>query len=232
MRLRNGYTLRQPLIRGFSFADLMMVVAVLGALFTFAAIKWSNARDRNRLATCKDRLEQINRAVLTYALDNRERLPEPEPGVLKPHWWWYKEQVKGNLNLRGRSSAADREFACPSDRGYDDDKPLRLSEKSDFSSYTYNGVNLPGLPNISGKNLGTIKEPGRTLLVMEWTAHAPLSWHRSRTGSKNHPFYNNAESVVGFVDGRVEMIPIYYDGINAAYTRDPIPGYDYKYSGD
>jgi len=88
------------------------------------------------------------------------------------------------------------------------------------------------MPNISGRNFGTIKEPGRTLLVMEWAAHAPLSWHRSRTGSKNRPFYNDAESVVSFLDGRVDLIPIYYDGINAAYTRDPIPGYDYKYSGN
>ncbi len=67
---------------------------------------------------------------------------------------------------------------------------------------------------------------------MEWTAHAPLSWHRSRTGRNNRPFYNDAENMVAFVDGHVEFIPIYYDGINSAATRDPIPGYKYKYSGD
>ena len=66
---------------------------------------------------------------------------------------------------------------------------------------------------------------------MEWVAHAPLSWHRSRTGRANTPFYNDAESVVGFVDGRVALIKVYYDGLNAAYTRDPAPGYNYKYSG-
>jgi Tfp pilus assembly protein PilE len=232
MRVRAERAGRQTSTVGFTFADLLVVFAVLVVLFTIAVAKWSNTRDRNRLAQCKDRLQQVNHAVLAYTIENGGRLPEPEPGIIKPHWWWYKEQVKGNLNLRGRSTAADKVFACPSDRGYDDNKPFRLSEKSDFSSYTYNGVNLPGIPNISGRNFGTIKEPGRTLLVMEWTAHAPLSWHRSRTGSKNHPFYNDAESVVSFLDGRVELIPIYYDGINAAYTRDPIPGYDYKYSGN
>ena len=46
------------------------------------------------------------------------------------------------------------------------------------------------------------------------------------------PFYNDAQSVVGFVDGHVAYTKIYYDGINAAYTRDPAPGYDYQYSGD
>jgi hypothetical protein len=67
---------------------------------------------------------------------------------------------------------------------------------------------------------------------MEWTAHAPLSWHKSKTGKRNMPFYCDAESVVGFVDGHVALTRIYYDGYNAAYTQDPIYGYDYQYSGD
>ena len=232
MRVRGVNSWQPKRSDGFTFADLLVVLATLLLLVTVSLAWWTNSRDRSRLVQCKERLQNINQAVLNYTMDNRGQLPELDLGVTKPHWWWYKEQVKGYLDLRTRSSATDKDFACPSDRGYDDNKPFWLSEKSDFSSYTYNGVNLPGLPNISGRNLGTIKEPGRTLLVTEWTAHAPLSWHRSRTGSKNRPFYNNAESVVGFVDGRVELIPIYYDGINAAYTRDPIPGYDYKYSGN
>ena len=65
---------------------------------------------------------------------------------------------------------------------------------------------------------------------MEWTAHAPLSWHKSKTGRKNTPFYRDAQSVVGFVDGHVSFPRMYYDGYNAAYTRDPIPGYAYQYS--
>jgi prepilin-type processing-associated H-X9-DG protein len=66
---------------------------------------------------------------------------------------------------------------------------------------------------------------------MEWCAHAPLSWHRSRTGKANAPFYSDAEAMVAFLDGHAEIIPIYYDGYNAAYTRDPIAGYKYRYSG-
>jgi hypothetical protein len=30
----------------------------------------------------------------------------------------------------------------------------------------------------------------------------------------------------------VSLTRIYYDGFNAAYTQDPIDGYDYQYSGD
>ena len=46
------------------------------------------------------------------------------------------------------------------------------------------------------------------------------------------PFYCDAQSVVGFVDGHVSFSKIYYDGYNAAYTQDPIPGYDYQYSAN
>jgi hypothetical protein len=93
-------------------------------------------------------------------------------------------------------------------------------------------VTMPGMPNLAGLPLSSVQQPKRTLLVMEWTAHAPLSWHKSKTGRKNSPFYCDAQSVVGFVDGHASLTRIYYDGYNAAYTQDPIAGYDYQYSGN
>jgi hypothetical protein len=156
----------------------------------------------------------------------------PAPGA----WWFYKDQVKGYLGLTGPSSSSERIFGCPSDRGYGEGRetpvPFRRSKKHNYTSYVFNGVDLPGVPNVAGWPVANVKDPSRTLLVMEWTAHAPLSWHHSLTRMENTPFYNDAESVVGFVDGHVKFIPIYYDGMNAAYTRDPVEGYEYKYSGD
>lgn len=224
--------MNRRLAGGFAFADLLVVLAVVSLLLAIALPLWSNARMRSQQQQCTGRLSQVARAILTYGEDNGGKLPDAEAGLKGPVWWYYKELVKMNLGLRGPSSVADREFACPADRGYEDGKPFRLSAKSDYTSYAFNGVHLPGVPNIAGRTVNSIKETGRTLLVMEWSAHAPLSWHRSRTGMKNEPFYSDAESVVGFVDGHVDFIPIYYDGINPAYTRDPIPGYKYKYSGD
>ena len=147
-------------------------------------------------------------------------------------WWWYKEQVKRYAGLREESSSKDAVFACPEDRGYSDPVPFHLNARFDFSSYVYNGVTMPGMPNIAGLPVASIQQPKRTLLVMEWTAHAPLSWHKSKTGRKNAPFYCDAQSVVGFVDGHASLTRIYYDGYNAAYTQDPIAGYDYQYSAN
>ena len=155
-------------------------------------------------------------------------------GELDPNmeiWWSYKEQVKSYMGLTGPSSANDKAFSCPDDRGYSDPRPFWKTARFDYSSYPFNGVSVLGAPNIAGWKLSEIKQPQKTLLAMEWSAHAPLSWHKSRTGKRNLPFYCDAQSVASFVDGHVSFTKFYYDGYNASYTRNPIAGYNYKYSG-
>lgn len=222
--------------RAFSLTDLLVSLAGLSVLAVLALSLPGRLGAKAKLARCLASLPQVDRAVLQFAEDHGRRLPFMEGSPPPGGWWHYKELVKSYVGLAGPSSTNDTVFACPCDRGYGDGarpaQPFRLSQQHAFTSYVFNGVNLPGVPNIEGREVASIREPARTLLVMEWTAHAPLSWHRSRTGRANAPFYNDAESVVGFVDGHVALVRVYYDGMNAAYTRDPIPGYAYKYSGD
>ncbi len=221
---------------GFTMTDLSVGLAILSLLAAIVLPPVAKARAKSKLTQCIANLQQVSRAVLLYAEEHKGTLPILEPSPPPGGWWYFKEQVKGYAGLAGSSSAQDKVFACPSDRGYgegtEEPQPFCRSKKHDYTSYVFNGVNLPGVPNIAGWSLAAVKQPARTLLVMEWTAHAPLSWHQSRTGQANTPFYNDAENVTGFADGHVRFIPIYFDGMNAAYTRDPIGGYDYKYSGD
>lgn len=220
----------------FSATDLLVTVMLLALLAAVALPVIARTRASSRLSLCLGNVGKVGRSVLQFAADHDQRLPKMEGSPAPGGWWFYKEQVKGYLGLQGASSAADKVFACPDDRGYDEGaghaEPFWRSRKHNYTSYVFNGVNLPGIPNVAEREVSSIKNPAHTLLVMEWTAHAPLSWHRSRTGRANTPFYNDAESVVGFMDGRAALIPIYYDGLNAAYTRDPAPGYAYKYGGD
>jgi Tfp pilus assembly protein PilE len=217
---------------GFTLTDLLVVVALVLLLSAVCVACATTAKSKSRLARCISNLQQVDRALLSFCADNNQAMPTVTPTDQKSLWWWYKEQVKRYVGLIGPSSANDTVFACPQDRGYSDPKPFCLSPRFDYGSYVFNGVTMEGVPNIAGWQLSSIKGPKRTLLVMEWTAHAPLSWHRSKTGKRNMPFYCDAESVVGFVDGHVGLKKIYYDGFNAAYTQDPIDGYDYQYSGD
>ena len=218
--------------RGFTMTELLVLLAVVSVVAAIVVASATSAREKSLLTRCTGNLQQVTRALSAYSNDHDQTLPGPETTMPQSLWWWYKEQVKGYMGLTGPSSENDRAFACPADRGYSDPIPFRLSPRFDYGSYVFNGVTLPGLPNIAGWRLSAIKDPRRTLLVMEWTAHAPLSWHKSKTGRNNMPFYCDAESVVGFVDGHVSFTTIYYDGFNAAYTQDPIPGYEYQYSGN
>jgi len=217
---------------GFSGADLLMIVAGISLLGALGIPALRRGSEKTRYQQCEANLSKVARAVLMYADENQKTLPVLPPTNPNGVWWFYKEQVKHYAGLQGKSSPGDKLFACPSDRGYDEGMPFYRSAKSDFNSYCFNGVNLTGVPNIAGRQTTSINDPARTLLVMEWTAHAPISWHRSRTGTANEPFYDNAESLTAFVDGHVEFTKIYFDGLNPAYSRDPISGYRYKYGGD
>jgi len=231
-----GRALRVVNPSAFAMADMLVLLAVVALLAAIVVPMGIRTREKARLAQCTANLQQVSRACLLYAEEHRGTLPAMNSSPAPGHWWYYKEQVKGYAGLTAPSSANDKVFACPSDRGYDEGTgaqiPFWRSKKHDYNSYNLNSVNLPGVPNIAGRIVASIRDPARTLLVMEWTAHAPLSWHESRTGQANEPFYKDARSVVGFVDGHVAFISIYYDGMNPAYTREPVGGYGYKYGGD
>jgi prepilin-type processing-associated H-X9-DG protein len=219
--------------RGFAQLDLTFALATTALLVVIAIGVVKMSGNAARLSVCRQNLQQIGKGCLQFAVEHEEKLPAPSRDLPRDRdfWWFYKEEIKSYAGLNGVSSIEDKSFACPLDRGYSESKPFWKLAKYDFGSYNFNGVTIPGSPNIAGWKKSAIILPNRTLLAMEWTAHAPLSWHRSRTGLKNLPFYCDAKSVVAFCDGHVDLIPIYYDGYNAAYTRDPIPGYVYKYGG-
>jgi type II secretory pathway pseudopilin PulG len=219
-------------LAGFTVTDLLVIFAIVSLLAAIGFYWVTAARSKSRLARCTGNLQQISRAILAFAADNKQTLPAGEPGDAANPWWFYKEQVKRYAGLSGASSSADVLFACPDDRGYSDPRPFHDTPRFDFSSYVYNGIDLPGMPSILGWEIAAVKKPKNTLLVMEWTAHAPLSWHKSKTGKTNMPFYTDAQSVTAFVDGHVSFTKIYYDGYNAAYTQDPIANYEYQYSGN
>lgn len=217
---------------GFVLPDLLGVLAIGSLLAALVAVPWIRSQRTSREALCVGNLRAIAQAVQLYAEDHAKTLPGPVAGQGGDFWWWYKEQIRPYLAPKGNKSAQDAQFVCPEDRGYSDPAPFCKTPRFDLSSYVFNGVMLPGMPQIAGWKQASLVEPGRTLLVMEWATHAPLSWHRSRTGVKNAPFYNDAACAVAFADGHAAVIPIYYDGFNAAYTRDPIAGYAYRFSGN
>ena len=202
----------------YSRTELLVTLATATVLAALVIAPLTVVRDRSRLKICVGNLQQVGRAALLFAEDHGTRLPGLIQTGSGDAWWWYKEEIKSYIGLSAPSSPNDRVFACPLDRGYSDSLPFCKSPRFDYGSYVFNGVTLFGTPNIAGWKLPDVNQPGRTLLVMEWPAHAPLSWHRSKTGKANAPFYRDAESVVGFADGHAGRLS-YIGGWKPRMTR-------------
>jgi prepilin-type processing-associated H-X9-DG protein len=94
-------------------------------------------------------------------------------------------------------------------------------------------------PGIAGRKLISIKNPARTVLVIEWSALDPFSWHEHQREPPTQSGVSGSRNMVSFVDGHVNYIKIYWDSkvTNTpvhiqAWQYDPPAGYDYQWSGD
>ena len=183
-----------------------------------------------------------------YADDSSDAFPAPRKNNGPPDAFTaYTKLMKSYLGMTGASSERAKLFTCPADTFYYDyndrvSEGLHLQSRYYYSSYAFNGGNfpmgeppVPRWPGIAGRKLSSIKEPVKTVLVAEFAALVPYSWHQP-AGASGH--YNNAQDMVSFVDGHVRFIKMYWDATNViadhleAWQYDPPPGYDYKWSGD
>ena len=177
-------------------------------------------------------------------------------------WTGYRQLINNYVGVKGSSSSSnDMVFACPADAFYygmswNDHgyvrKPLHDQPYYDYTSYAYNAgqfttrprtnvtasgtVYVPATTNcygIAGRRLDSVPHPTRTVLIAEIPAFAPYSWHDpKRPYSMDNATFNNSKNMVGFVDGHVSYIKMYYDGKKIAWAYDPPGGYDYQWNGN
>ena len=99
--------------------------------------------------------------MASYAGDHTQTLPGTMPGTAGIAVV-VQGTREGIRRTQGPSSANDSVFACPDDRGYSDPKPFHQTARFDYGSYNFNGVQIPGAPNVAGATLGSLVEPKRT----------------------------------------------------------------------
>lgn len=195
-----------------------------------------------------------------YSDDSHDASPSPGPAAtsnttnVSSLYAGYKELMKSYVGSQSEASTRDRVFACPADMFFPNfitngPPPMRYVQESlhnvsfsGFSSYMFNGgdnvtrdfntfqVTLLGL---GGVKLGAIKRPSRTVLVAEYSAAAPWSWHEPSSSL----MFNDAKNMVGFVDGHVSYVKIYWNSMpypggtmSLALHYDPPAEYDYQWS--
>lgn len=249
---------RSQLRDAFTVIELLLTIAVISILaaLIFPAINSSKARAKRTV--CLGNIRQINLGMRLYWDDNFDYPPGKKNSPESPYAYWtgYKTLMKGYVGLHGDSSQSDKLFACPSDAYYYDffektNHPflVKLSfhnqRVSDYSSYFSNAgapnaaSNAPGL---KGQMSASIKNPARSVLVGEMPAFFPYSWHepnRFHNESSQFLTFNNARNVIGFADGHVDYVKIFWNrslaasgGFSFSMNYDPPAAYNYQWSGD
>ena len=236
--------------RGFTLIELLAVIAVIGILAALLFPTLGAAKAKAQRAVCLNNLRQINLGLRMYSDDSADKTPRTPGTANSPglNWTGYKKLMNSYVGLNAAPSPRDKLFACPADTFHYDFVtnfgayvPHGLHEQApDFLSYAFNGGNArtnSNAPGIAGRALASIKDPVKTVLVMEGPALIPYSWHNpKRPFSRENAIFNNAQDMVSFVDGHVSYIRIYWGGNNPpgslALHHDPPDGYDYKWSGD
>ena len=255
-------TKRSRTASAFTLIEFLVVVAVIAILaaLLFPALTRTK-RNANR-ALCFNNLKQLNAALRMYADDSSDKSPWVGSGTNRILSFCYKELIQDYVAAKGADQSRQKLFACPSDTFYYDlrpeigqgyvPKPRHEQPVAYFSSYAFNGgnqfanifTNTPP-PGIGGRTLASIRHPTRTALVLEGPALFPYSWHEPKRPfpvGNDLPLFDNAKDLVGFVDGHVSYIKIFwntnmvpYPGgylISMASDYDPPAGFEYQWSGD
>ena len=220
-----------------------MVIAIIAILAALLLPALSRAKASARRIACVSNVRQINLAVHLYADDHGDAIAYYTNEI----YFAYKDNILPYLGRAGTTTNTGTVFGCAAD-DFDLSGPIGQwllgpfncrgfcnLPLTHFSSYWFNGGVFNDNTNeldMAQKPFASVREPARTDLIGEDSGGIGLSGHDRRQPLQ----FQDARNVMSFVDGHVDYIKIYWNGIQGGdgfpVKYEPPAGYDYKWSGN
>jgi prepilin-type N-terminal cleavage/methylation domain-containing protein/prepilin-type processing-associated H-X9-DG protein len=191
---------RRRWFRGFTLAELLVVIALIAVLSGFLVPILDGLREEGRRTVCLSHLRQIGQAHLLYLQDWDDHLPEwhmsgpprPEPFGILRFWTEYFQPYLRSPAILHDPSAAGR--GAPPDGAILADYVLLTWGPGSFGGPDPVYFRWPGPP----LSLGQVRRPAETFVLMDgWTTTG-----RAATHSTSHGGGSN----VSFVDGHARWL--------------------------
>ena len=224
--------------RAFTLMELLATIAIIAILAALLLPVLVHARNAARKTVCQNNLHQIDLAVIMYVSDHADAIHSISNK--EAIYFTYKNSILPYLSRNG-SDTNDATFTCPADN-FDCSTPVaqemflfqnvsgigfhHLSQTL-YSSYFFNGDADNGEIHMAGKPFTSVRNSSQLILVAELSAGVGLSSHDRKQPAQ----FNNAKNMLGFVDGHIGFIPVYWNGTtgidNFPVFYNPPGGYQY-----
>jgi prepilin-type N-terminal cleavage/methylation domain-containing protein len=185
-------------MRKFTLIELLVVVAIIGILASLLLPSLHKAREKAKTAVCISNVRQINTALQTYFVDNKDLLPYD--GNIHDTWPSFLDPLLGNTEFQGPTGTTRPDMSkiwstCPNAKN-DLREPVYFRD-ADYAGVFPSSLNWP-------RSLSFVSDPSSSVVFTEGNHEAGAqdlgnSWIRVGNGA-GEAEYNK---ITGFSWGRV-----------------------------